>query len=95
MTGLEHSCLGPYGLCLHKAVRAVRNSLGERKLWWSEAQVVKPPRFNAYYGVEDVDRVDGATWKLERVGRIADKKPDRAAILHAAGAGMDHPAYLR
>jgi hypothetical protein len=42
---------------------------------YSEAQVVKPPRFNAYYGVEDVDRVDGATWKLELAGRIADKKP--------------------
>ena len=32
---------------------------------YREAQVVKPPRFNAYYGVEDVDRVDGVTWKLE------------------------------
>ena len=40
-----------------------------------ESMVVKPPRFNAYYGVEDVDRVDGATWKLELAGRIADKKP--------------------
>ena len=42
---------------------------------YSEAEVVKPPRFNAYYGVEDVDRVDGAKWKLELAGRIADKQP--------------------
>ena len=28
---------------------------------FSEAQVVKPPRFNAYYDIEDVKPVDGAT----------------------------------
>jgi DMSO/TMAO reductase YedYZ molybdopterin-dependent catalytic subunit len=38
-------------------------------------QVVKPPRFNAYYDVEDVKPVDGATWQLELGGRIADKRP--------------------
>jgi DMSO/TMAO reductase YedYZ molybdopterin-dependent catalytic subunit len=38
-------------------------------------QVVKPPRFNAYYDIEDLKPVDGATWKLELVGRIADKRP--------------------
>jgi DMSO/TMAO reductase YedYZ molybdopterin-dependent catalytic subunit len=37
--------------------------------------VVKPPRFNAYYGIEDVKPVDGPTWKLELAGRIADKRP--------------------
>src|SRR3979411_2406799 len=37
---------------------------------YSEAQVVKPPRFNAYYDVEDVKPVDGTTWKLELAGRI-------------------------
>jgi DMSO/TMAO reductase YedYZ molybdopterin-dependent catalytic subunit len=41
---------------------------------YSEAQVVKPPRFNAYYDVNDVDPVDGRTWKLELAGRIADKQ---------------------
>ena len=35
---------------------------------YSEAEVVKPPRFNAYYDVEDVKPVDGATWKLELAG---------------------------
>ena len=42
---------------------------------FSPAQVVKPPRFNAHYGVEDVMPVDGATWKLELAGRIEDKRP--------------------
>lgn len=42
---------------------------------FSEAQVVKPPRFNAYYPIEDVKPVDGATWKLELAGRIQDKRP--------------------
>ncbi len=42
---------------------------------FSEAQVVKPPRFNAHYDVEDVKPVDGASWKLELSGRIEDKKP--------------------
>jgi len=42
---------------------------------FSEAEVVKPPRFNAYYGVEDIDPVDGAKWKLALAGRIADKTP--------------------
>jgi len=42
---------------------------------FSAAQVVKPPRFNAYYDIEDVKPVDGATWKLELTGLIADKRP--------------------
>ena len=55
---------------------------------YSEAQVVKPPRFNAYYDIEDVKPVDGATWKLELAGLIAGQAPvDRAADLRAARAG--------
>jgi DMSO/TMAO reductase YedYZ molybdopterin-dependent catalytic subunit len=42
---------------------------------FSEAQVVKPPRFNAHYDVEDVKPVDGTNWKLELSGRIENKKP--------------------
>jgi len=42
---------------------------------FSPSQVVKPPRFNAYYDIEDVKPVDGATWKLELVGRIGNKQP--------------------
>ncbi len=42
---------------------------------FSPAQVVKPPRFNAYYDIDDVKPVDGATWKLELAGLIKDKRP--------------------
>ena len=42
---------------------------------FSPSQVVKPPRFNAYYSVEDVKPIDGATWQLELAGRIDDKRP--------------------
>ena len=42
---------------------------------FSPSQVVKPPRFNAYYDIEDVKPVDGATWKLELAGRIDNKQP--------------------
>ena len=39
------------------------------------SSVLKPPRFNAYYDIEDVEPVDGSTWKLELSGLIADKRP--------------------
>jgi DMSO/TMAO reductase YedYZ molybdopterin-dependent catalytic subunit len=50
---------------------------------FSPSQVVKPPRFNAYYDIEDVKPVDGASWMLELAGRIADKRPWRAQQLSA------------
>ncbi len=42
---------------------------------FSAAAVVKPPRFNAYYDIEDVKPVDGATWTLQLADRIADRRP--------------------
>jgi DMSO/TMAO reductase YedYZ molybdopterin-dependent catalytic subunit len=42
---------------------------------FSPSQVVRPPRFNAYYDIEDVKPIDGATWKLELAGLIGDKRP--------------------
>jgi DMSO/TMAO reductase YedYZ molybdopterin-dependent catalytic subunit len=42
---------------------------------YSPSQVVKPPRFNAYYDIEEVKPIDGATWKLELAGRIGNKQP--------------------
>lgn len=42
---------------------------------YAASQVVKPPRFNAYYDVEDVAPVDAANWKLELSGLIEDKRP--------------------
>jgi DMSO/TMAO reductase YedYZ molybdopterin-dependent catalytic subunit len=42
---------------------------------FSPSQVIKPPRFNAYYDIQNVKPVDGATWKLELTGLIKDKRP--------------------
>jgi DMSO/TMAO reductase YedYZ molybdopterin-dependent catalytic subunit len=42
---------------------------------YSPDRVVKPPRFNAFYDVEDVTPVNGETWKLELAGLIGDKRP--------------------
>jgi DMSO/TMAO reductase YedYZ molybdopterin-dependent catalytic subunit len=42
---------------------------------YSPDQVVKPPRFNAYYDVEDLAPVKAETWKLELAGLIGDKRP--------------------
>ena len=49
---------------------------------YSETDVVKPPRFNAHYDVEDVKPVDGASWKLELSGLIADKRSWTAAQIY-------------
>jgi DMSO/TMAO reductase YedYZ molybdopterin-dependent catalytic subunit len=42
---------------------------------FSPSQVVKPPRFNAYYDIDRVKPIDGATWQLELAGLIKDKRP--------------------
>ncbi len=42
---------------------------------YPESMVLKPPTFNAYYDVDDVDPVDGDTWKLEVSGLVETKKP--------------------
>jgi DMSO/TMAO reductase YedYZ molybdopterin-dependent catalytic subunit len=39
------------------------------------SMVLKPPKFNAYYDVMQVKPVDGASWRLELSGLIADKRP--------------------
>jgi hypothetical protein len=63
---------------------------------FSPSEVLKPPRFNAYYPVEDVRPIDGRTWKLELAGLIKDKRPWTAQQnLSIAGAGIDHPPHLR
>jgi DMSO/TMAO reductase YedYZ molybdopterin-dependent catalytic subunit len=49
---------------------------------FSPSQVVKPPRFNAYYDVDKVKPIDGATWTLELAGLIADKRPWTAQQIH-------------
>ena len=42
---------------------------------YTEAEVLKPPRFNAFYDVEMVKPVDAGTWRLELGGLIGDKRP--------------------
>ena len=37
--------------------------------------VQKPPRFNAYYDIDDVEPVDPDDWQLEVSGLVADRKP--------------------
>ncbi len=41
---------------------------------FSLSEVVDPPRFNAFYDVEQVKPVDVATWKLEVAGLASDKR---------------------
>jgi DMSO/TMAO reductase YedYZ molybdopterin-dependent catalytic subunit len=48
-----------------------------------ESQVLKPPRFNAFYPVEDVKAVDVATWKLDVTGRVREKKAWTAKEIYA------------
>ena len=47
------------------------------------SMVLKPPKFNAYYGVMDVKPVNGTDWRLELSGKIADKRPWTLAELAA------------
>ena len=42
---------------------------------YPESMVLKPPRFNAYYDIEDVKPVNGDTWRLELAGLIENKQP--------------------
>lgn len=50
---------------------------------YPESRVVKPPRFNAHYNIEDVQPVDVNGWKLELSGLIADKRSWRASDIYA------------
>ncbi|HKS54407.1 MAG TPA: molybdopterin-dependent oxidoreductase [Xanthobacteraceae bacterium] len=50
---------------------------------FSESQVVKPPRFNAYYDIEDMVPLDAAKWKLELAGKIKDKRSWTAQQIYA------------
>jgi DMSO/TMAO reductase YedYZ molybdopterin-dependent catalytic subunit len=39
------------------------------------SMILRPPEFNAYYDVMDVKPVNGASWRLEVSGLVADKRP--------------------
>ncbi len=50
---------------------------------YSPDQVVKPPRFNAHFEIEELQPIDLAAWKLELRGLIADKQPWTLDRIHA------------
>ena len=65
------------------------------------SMVQKPPRFNAYYEIEDVKPVNGDTWRLELAGLIQNKQawtrqqiaalPQREMIIrHVCVEGWDY-----
>jgi DMSO/TMAO reductase YedYZ molybdopterin-dependent catalytic subunit len=47
------------------------------------SMVLKPPKFNAYYDVENVKTIDGEKWRLELSGLIENKAPWTLAQLNA------------
>jgi DMSO/TMAO reductase YedYZ molybdopterin-dependent catalytic subunit len=59
--------------------------LNPRKLApaYRDADVMLPPRFNAYYDIGQVKPVDGATWRLELAGKIENKAPWTRDALYA------------
>lgn len=50
---------------------------------YPESMVLKPPIFNAYYDIDKLKPVDGATWRLELSGLVGDKKPWTAQQIEA------------
>ncbi|MDR3391414.1 MAG: molybdopterin-dependent oxidoreductase [Sulfuriferula sp.] len=49
---------------------------------YPESMITRPFPFNAYYGIEDVPKVDGSRYVLELSGMIADKRPWTLEQLH-------------
>jgi DMSO/TMAO reductase YedYZ molybdopterin-dependent catalytic subunit len=47
------------------------------------SMVLKPPKFNAYYDVEEVKSIDGRSWRLEVSGLAAYKAPWTIAQIDA------------
>lgn len=50
---------------------------------YTEAEVRKPPRFNAFYSMAEVKAVDIKSWKLELGGLVDDKRPWTIEQLYA------------
>ena len=50
---------------------------------YSESDVTRPFPFNAYYDLDEVPKVDPATYKLEVAGLVDNKKPWTLDELHA------------
>ncbi|WP_310637469.1 molybdopterin-dependent oxidoreductase [Delftia acidovorans] len=50
---------------------------------YSAAEITRPFPFNAYYGEDEVREVDGASWRLEVTGMVADRHAWTLAELRA------------
>ncbi|KOF52787.1 molybdopterin-binding protein [Achromobacter sp. DMS1] len=50
---------------------------------YPESMITRPFPFNAYYGIEDVPRVDAGDYRLELAGLVADRRPWRLEDLRA------------
>jgi DMSO/TMAO reductase YedYZ molybdopterin-dependent catalytic subunit len=50
---------------------------------FSPSQITNPPRFNAFYGIDQVPVVDPAAYQLELGGQIQDKQPWSLVALRA------------
>jgi DMSO/TMAO reductase YedYZ molybdopterin-dependent catalytic subunit len=81
LTGCSVSDTGPMQAFL-RAISAFNDGVQEALFrpnhlapTYREDQVVKPPRFNAFYEIEEVKPVDGKNWKLELAGLIDNKTP--------------------
>jgi DMSO/TMAO reductase YedYZ molybdopterin-dependent catalytic subunit len=50
---------------------------------YTDADVARPPRFNAFYAIHQVKPVSADNWKMELAGQIKDKRPWTKAMLDA------------
>lgn len=50
---------------------------------YADADVLNPPRFNAFYAIDQVKPVNGESWRLELAGLIKDKRPWTKEALYA------------
>lgn len=50
---------------------------------YTDAEVARPPRYNAFYPKEQVKPIDGESWRLELAGLISDKRPWNKDALYA------------
>ena len=56
-------------------VQALLFDLNKLAPTYAESDVIHPPRWNAFYDIDDVDPVDPSDWRLELGGAVADKTP--------------------
>jgi DMSO/TMAO reductase YedYZ molybdopterin-dependent catalytic subunit len=64
-------------------VQALLFSRARLAATYPASRITNPFRFNAFYTEDDVPDIDGATWKMEVSGLVADKTPWTLARLRA------------